>query len=403
MAWNNRKDINVFEIAEEKYLNIIIESFPMCKRSQITIFLIFGLTILIALGFLFYVYNSTKREDVKIQTEKTTKIAFSAPEVNSFLNNCFRNLAYEGIDFISARGGYFYLPKNHYSYGIIKTAYYFYEDYSLFPTFGLIENSISDYMKEYGNLCFEDIGNLTGYTMIEHSIENVTVTISKGRISIFVNSPTKISIGNNIQALDTFLVEIDNIRLYDVYNFNDYLIKEQAQDKYSICLSCIMNKGTENNFFTDVTNTGNNTLLFTIMYNDTKSNYLHKFIFANKYRELSCSKLPIDADENFLTEFTENCARQAIESYNYSLLVEDTEPLQAYVGVPFKTKIEAKGYKLEFKDYTDLFDINSTTGIINFIPSDDEAGEHLELISIKDKFDNEKLIVINITVSSLTQ
>ena len=51
-------------------------------------------------------------------------------------------------------------------------------------------------------------------------------------------------------------MESNNNRLYDIYIFNDYLIKTQIEDKYSICLSCIINKGTESNFSVDIENVG---------------------------------------------------------------------------------------------------------------------------------------------------
>ena len=59
-------------------------------------------------------------------------ISFSLDNVNNFLKGCFKNLAYESIDYVSARGGYFNLPKKSYSEGTTKTAYYFYEDYQTY-------------------------------------------------------------------------------------------------------------------------------------------------------------------------------------------------------------------------------------------------------------------------------
>lgn len=135
------------------------------------------------------------------------------------------------------------------------------------------------------------------------------------------------------------------------------------------------------------------------MYNNSKTGLLHKFTFANKYKQISCKNLPIDAEEYLLTQIVEDCAKQEIESYNYSFFVEDVGIYQAYVGVPFTAKIVAKGLNLEYIDYTDLFEIDPKTGVISFTPTESQEGEHTALISVKDQFGNEDLKDMTINIS----
>lgn len=353
---------------------------------------------MVAFGFIYYVYGISNKDKIEAETEKSIKISFSFDSINNFLENCFKNLAFEAVDYVSLQGGYFTLPKKSYSEGIINTAFYFYEEYSLFPNLDVIENSISEYIKTYAHYCFEDLKNTTHFDNIDYKIENVSTKILNNNIIVSVYAPTKIKLDSSIHEFNNFNIELDNNSLYDVYTFNDFLIKEQLNDKYSLCLSCIINNGTEKNLFVDVTNVGNGTLIFDVKYNDTKINSLRRFVFANKYKQISCNNLPIDADEYLTNQLIKDCLEQQIQSYNYSLYVQDPIILIAQVGVPFESRIDAKGLNLQFEYYTDLFNIDSNTGTINFTPTEEQEGEHDTLLFVRDSFGNEQLRLINLTV-----
>ncbi|MBI2653670.1 hypothetical protein HYX02_02550 [Candidatus Woesearchaeota archaeon] len=369
----------------------------MNNNGQITLFFILGFVILIGFGLVYYVSGNLS-SDLETEVSKTSKIAFSVDNVKNFLELCFKDLTNEGIDYISERGGYFTLSKYSYEYGEVRTAYYFYEDRNLPPTLEVLENSISMYVKSYVNYCFDDLSDSVEIPNVEYKIENVSTKLVKDNIILSLLIPTKIKSNNLTYEINNYQINLEGNRLHDIYNFNNYLIEEQIKDKYSLCLSCIISKGDEYNFFIDIDNVGNSTLIFKINYNDTKINEFKRFIFANKYKQFSCSNPPLDTDEYFLSSFIEDCTRQKIEEYNYSFNVEDMGNLYAYVGVPFITKIKATGANLTFKDYTDLFEIESNTGIISFVPNEEQVGEHLTLIEVKDGFENIQVISINLTI-----
>ena len=121
----------------------------MHSKSQVALFLILGFVLLTAFGFVYYVYQNIHSEKIKAEAEASTRVSFSSDNIKNYLEICFKNLAQEGVDHISARGGYFALPKKSYSVGIINTAYYFYEDNSLYPKIEVLEDSISGYIKKY--------------------------------------------------------------------------------------------------------------------------------------------------------------------------------------------------------------------------------------------------------------
>ncbi|MBI2657611.1 hypothetical protein HYX08_02855 [Candidatus Woesearchaeota archaeon] len=298
------------------------------KRGQIGLFLILGFVVFVAFGFIYYVYGISKKDNVKVEAGKTAMAPFSAENSNNFLVFCLKDLASEAIDYLSMRGGYFTLPKKSYSGGIINTPFYFYEDAGLLPNIEVWENSISQYINTYGDKCFEELKNITEYGDVSYELENTSTKILGIGVFVNVRAPAKIFLGPTTSELSRFDLEL-NSRLYDFYAFSDYLIKKQIEDKYSICLSCIVNSGTEMNFSVDIENAGDGVHLFSIQYNDSLKG-MHKFMFASKFREISCASLPIDAEENLLDRIVDYCAKAKIESYNYSLSVKETRALWVF-------------------------------------------------------------------------
>ncbi len=366
------------------------------NKGQITIFLILGFVMATAFGFIYYL-NIPKEPSTEI--EKSTNIVFSAEGLENFLNLCLYDIANDGVIFISQRGGYINLPHYSYNNSFIKTAYYFYEDRSLLPTIDVLENSISNYTKLEAHSCFDKLNNSKEITSFDYRIESITTKIIKGSILVDIKMPVNIKVGDVGYNIEKFGVRLDGDRLYDVYNFSEFVIEKQLEDRYSLCLSCIINKAVNDDLYVDIENIGNNNFIFKVMYNNTKLNYFYKFIFANKYKEISCGNIPLDTDEVFLERFIESCTLQEIEKYNYSFKVDGVKDvLNAYVGIPFTIKINATGFNLNFFDYTDLFNIEQKTGIINFTPTKEQLGEHIVLISIIDGFGNEEIKEIYIDV-----
>ena len=369
------------------------------RRSQLGVFLIMGLVILIGAGFVYYITSNISQSNIKAGAEKTAKIAFLPDSFKNFLDTCLQNIAKEGVSYTAQRGGYFNLPKYSYNDSFIKTAYYFYEDRSLMPKLEIIENSISEYMKEEVPLCFEELKNITEYANIGYEIKNINTQIINDSIIINAEILTNIK-SNDIEfKIKKFQVRLDGDRLYDVYNFSKFIIDKQLEDKYALCLSCIINEGAANDLYTNIENVGNNTFLFTISYNYTKTSSFYKFSFANKYKEISCTNLPIGADTYFLERFTKDCLEQEIEKYNYTLKVGDIGNLNASVGKPFTAKINATGINLTFTAFTDLFSIEQKTGLINFTPIEDQIGDHIFLIRISDGFGNKNFKTSHLNIS----
>lgn len=183
------------------------------NTGQVTLFLILGLVIVIGLGFAYSMGNSASSEKIKAEAEKSAGIPFSFDYYKNFLNSCLENIAKGGIDFIGQRDGYFNLASNYFNDPFIKTAYYFYEDFSLFPKIEVLQDSISEYMKSYASFCFEELKNLTEFAKIDYEIGNVNAIIAKNSVIVDAQIPTKIKLGDITSEINNFRISLDGNRL----------------------------------------------------------------------------------------------------------------------------------------------------------------------------------------------
>lgn len=216
-----------------------------------------------------------------------------------------------------------------------------------------------------------------------------------------IDLPLNIRKGESQARMDTFSKFVGGIRLGVIYNVSKEVINEQMKDFDSICLSCIINLAIENDLHVDLQRLDNPTILFTITDNNTIiDGFPYKFIFANKYREVSCKNIPTDWADEKRNEFLLDCAKSQIEAYNYTLKINEIPDLTATANVPFVYNVKASGINVNFTDYTNLFDINKTTGMISFTPSQDDIGEYVIWINAVDSVENEDFESFGLNIKS---
>ena len=360
----------------------------MYKKSQITYFILFGFIILIAVGLIFYIYNQNLNENLG-------EISFDKQPFELFIRSCIEQTGVEALVFVSQQGGYYNLPNPHYSSFLLSVPYYFYNNFPLNPTKEQVENQISNYMNENLFFCFRNFVNFKeqGYEVDVNKITTKT-TIIPNKLLFGINIPMKIKKQNTITSLDNFRVELDNIGLYKIIEFNNLVLKLQAKDPYSICLSCILNLTINYNLYLRMSRIDNNTLLLNVIDNKTAINQKPlEFNFANKYKIFSCENLPPDD-----VEFVQQCVREKIENLTPKLEIKEIPNFAIKVGEPFLYRAEAIGKNYVFEDFSDLFDINQTTGVISFVPTSNQSGNHTAWIGIKDKIGQEIFTSFKITI-----
>jgi len=365
------------------------------RKGQITIFLIIGMILLISAGLLFYLNSQLTEKEI----EKSVEMPSNVLPIKNYVESCIKSVGEEAILWIGEHGGYYNLPKYSTKDYFTNTAYYFYIDSNIMPSKERVEEELSEYMDKQIYFCLDNFSVFKeqGF-QIEKEESNTTVIIRQKDVLFQINLPLTIKKQDSLTEIKEFKKSIDSIRLKTIYDVSKLIIDEQMQNFDSVCLSCIVNHGIENDLYVDMERLGNDSIVFIISDNNSLvKNEPYKFIFANKYEQYSCSNLPLDADISFLSD----CIEQNIAQYNYSFFLEDILNMNALVNETFYYKINATGLNLTFIDYSYLFDVDEKTGIINFMPDEDQLGNHTIWIQVKDKLgkvkqDNFKLTITNL-------
>jgi hypothetical protein len=363
------------------------------NKGQIAIFVLLGFVLLIAASFFLFI-----RSDNVYEIERYQELPIDFIPVKNYIDSCIKNVGRDAIEYVSKRGGYFELPQYSYNDQFTQTAYYYYEYFELPPKLEVIQNSISEYIENELSYCLDGIKNLSQFSNVEYYIENINTLIVKNSVIIESIIPTEIKKDDSSYNIKDYRITIDN-RLFDIYNYNEYIINKQLDDKYSICLSCIINRATTDDLFVDIENKGNGTHIFTILANDSSIGKLTKFIFANKYKEVSCQNIPFDWPEERINDFLSECLESQIGEYNYKLEIQIIPDLIAIAGFPFVYKVNSVGLDVNYTDNTNLFDINQTTGLIQFIPEEEDIGTHYVWINVVDSLENEVFDIFKLNIS----
>ena len=365
----------------------------VCKRGQVTIFILLGLVILIAALFLFY-FNSDKKSS---EVEKNFESQQDIMPIRNYIESCIKLVGEDAIVWIGEHGGYYELPTYSTKDYSIETAYYFYENSNIMPSKTDVEEELSKYLNKELSFCLRNFVDFTQQGFDIEQGEIVTTTIIRpGNVLFNVNFPVVVKKDKSKIKLNSFSNSVDKIRLNTVYGAVNSIINEQMKDFESICLSYLFNLTIENDLYINTEKLSDDTILFTITdFNSIINNSPYKYIFANKYEQYSCSNPPADPGIDFYME----CLEQEIEESGYGLYFENIPDMTAVINETFYYKVNAIGLNLNFSDHTYLFDINETTGEINFTPASNQIGIHDVWINVKDGLGNEKYdtFLLNIT------
>jgi len=224
------------------------------KRGQLSIFILFGLVILIAYGFIFYLNNRIA------EIEKEVELQIASLDLSTLIKNnvdaCLITTGEDALKFVGLQGGYYDKPKYSVDYkGLFYTPFhtmYANNIQNVIPSLQTIENEISKYVDNNLQNCikdFEDIKDL-GYK-IESGKFSTTTSVAKDNAVFILNFPITISLNTKSEKIENFLVKIPS-RLNLIYNLADEITEEQLKHIGQICLSCLIDLGDENNLYFEI-------------------------------------------------------------------------------------------------------------------------------------------------------
>lgn len=354
----------------------------MKKDGQVSIFVILGIIIL-TIGFLSFYIRQPKSQETEVISEAPLLLN----PVKNYIELCLEEIGKDAVVWIGDRGGYYMLPELSTRYFVPNTAIYYYKSTNIMPSQEVVESEIARYINENLNDCIRDflVFKEQGFTIEQGQIKSAT-TLRESDVLLRLSFPLVIRIQDDSYEIKEFIAQVKNVRLKIIYDVIREIIEKQIETPDTICLSCIADLAKNNDLVVEMNSIENSTIIFTITdLNSEINNLPYKYIFANKYEEYSCSNLPIDASEDLLLE----CLQLQIEEFNYILKIEEILDLNAIVNIPFVYNVNAIGANINFSDFTNLFEINKTTGLIKFTPKEDQIGIYTVWIRVKDSLGNE--------------
>ena len=358
----------------------------MGKRGQISYFLLWALVIFIVAAFMFSIGRR----------ERTTQVlGYNDKPIKDFIESCIKQTGKDAISFVSMHGGYYDLPNIHYNIGKLNLPYYFYQGINLQPRKKDIEKAISNYVNDNLFFCLRNFVDFKdGEYMGEIEKLNSSSFISDDKVIFTVRFPLTSANKNARQTFDEFSAQISGVRLGIVLNTIDSMNKPDLGYPNTICISCILNYTEKLDLHFNMNRVNQSVVLFTIIDNNTiiDGNPLI-FSFANLYDKVSCSNLPQDD-----VEFIVQCSKDRIDSLTPQLKIEEIPDFEIKAGEIFFYDVNATGYNVTFRDFSPIFDINKSNGIIRFIPNETQKGDYVIWVEVVDALGQKELSNFKITI-----
>jgi hypothetical protein len=208
----------------------------MPKKSQVVLFLILGVIILLISGSLLYLVKKNTSDSMDTSTKETVDLMYDLRPVNEYINNCLKTVTLEGIQIIGQHGGYLNDGSSQSWYGDGSTHYYnttydgeiipIYLDSTLvlkYPTKKSIETRMAKYVavefeKCFNETVFRDMGMEITLPNINYSghgyypTPNASTNISMYNTSIIVSARYPISLAreNSVTEISEFKVVIQS-------------------------------------------------------------------------------------------------------------------------------------------------------------------------------------------------
>ena len=352
----------------------------MRKKSQISIFVLLGIVILMAI-ILSLIYRSNLGNQ---NYNKISEFNSDSNQLKFYIESCIDDSVNSGIGLLGMRGGYIFPLSKVTVTNRSKIAYFFKNSY-LMPSKESIEKELATYADYTLPSC---LGNYSQFEKMGYKIfqGDIHTEISIGETEVIVNVKMPLNIEKSVttKKIPEFSRTYE-VGLGKLYNIAKDITVDQLEHPNSINFGLIGNLSFKYDINLVILRENNDTILY--LLSDNKSTINHfplLFQFAHQFNELNCSEISVDADSDQLLE----CINKNIASI-YEVQIEKIPKLEAFVDKPFIYPIKANGINLTFEDYSYLFEINHQTGVINFTPKSEQEGTYEIGISVSDQFDNE--------------
>lgn len=317
------------------------------RKAQISLFIIMGVILLIAVGSLMYFIAQSKSIG---DEEEFIELEFSP--VKQYVDSCVESTLTIATYYLSEQGGYIYSYDNILPTEKKNVAYHLMIDNDAYPTKAFMEAEISKFISENIGLCIKNFETFDNF-QINSSTSIVVSKINDQSVSVQMTYPLKIMSGDKVATISTFKSSIP-VRLGYILGVKDKIIEKEKASS-----------------FNDLSFLASQDLEITILPYDMKNIIYH----------IRDPKSDVDGKA---FEFYFAVERPFVIVPVPEMTLNDY--YLASVGEPFYLKVNASSHSknILYEDDTALFNIDPVTGEIILTPTPDQAGNYMVTITADD-------------------
>ena len=236
----------------------------MEKRSQVSVFVIIAIIVIVALSSFLFVRTVNK------------EISFNFLSFNkqsSFLreeiSNCMKTMYEQELELNGAQGGYSNPPLTPYlDAGFYDIPFYYFGELNYVPDIGLIEEELASAVELRIIECFDIIEEKN----IDYNFnyKSTNVSIQEDKVVFLSNLLLTLRKGENSIELDfiNYPVEI-NSALKEMNSFASYIAYDYEINDEGLCMSCYLDISNKNGLIVDISTDIDSVLIVSLIDNRT--------------------------------------------------------------------------------------------------------------------------------------
>jgi hypothetical protein len=193
------------------------------RRSQISVFVIAGIVLLIITAFFVIKLNEEKIQRITTIDREDT---LTKPVV-THVNACIKKISFEAMQKLGDQGLIY--PDAFLAAGGNKIAYFYYQRISFFPdSIQDIEYEISDYIEERIESCIKSFSR-PGYVVEYPGRSKINAVFTENELNVTLIYPIDIYSAGREVSLNKFS-SVSNSRFFDIYRLSEDIYERTVQN-----------------------------------------------------------------------------------------------------------------------------------------------------------------------------
>ncbi len=276
----------------------------MQKRAQITMFVILGIVVVMALIIGFAFRKSISEQISSMEIGKSEQAKQLEGEISSYASSCLKKVAIEGVQSVFANGGYYSNAPQSMPYSFYALPYYVYEGKENVPSLDEVAVNLAKYIDASINAC---ISSYSPYLVIGKPASEVKLGRS---LSAQVSHSLSMSRGETSVTVRKFDAEVDVDARHIYESGIEFFTKVKNISSFDLVTPSVMALRQKYEYYMPQP-ADENTYVYVLMFNNSiEGNRNIDYNFALKFRP---STEPKGSVSEFLAEVTGGASLEASE------------------------------------------------------------------------------------------